>query len=150
MMLALYKHQIQHSLISEYSLKPFNLVLCRQQIFHKRSCTVFGGVSEIWGLHIYIGLLICCSKSNSFYHRLHVIDKHVMLHINWIGLLSHILIYFFNFYSSYGQNLQTSTYFWENCFAVFISIYGLVMFLYFIGKVQVGTRHLYLFIYFIL
>ncbi|XP_059432634.1 cyclic nucleotide-gated ion channel 1-like [Corylus avellana] len=38
--------------------------------------------------------------------------------------------------SSLGQNLQTSTYFWENCFAVFISIYGLLLFLYFIGNAQ--------------
>ncbi|XP_059434864.1 cyclic nucleotide-gated ion channel 1-like isoform X2 [Corylus avellana] len=38
--------------------------------------------------------------------------------------------------SSLGSNLQTSTYFWENCFAVFISIYGLLLFLYFIGNAQ--------------
>ncbi|XP_062175135.1 cyclic nucleotide-gated ion channel 1-like isoform X1 [Alnus glutinosa] len=38
--------------------------------------------------------------------------------------------------SSLGQNLQTSTYFWENCFAVFILIYGLLLVLYFIGNAQ--------------
>ncbi|KAG2679297.1 hypothetical protein I3760_11G045500 [Carya illinoinensis] len=39
--------------------------------------------------------------------------------------------------SSLGQNLQTSPYEWENVFAIFITIFGLLMFLYFIGNVQV-------------
>ncbi|KAG2700667.1 hypothetical protein I3760_06G009000 [Carya illinoinensis] len=39
--------------------------------------------------------------------------------------------------SSLGQNLQTSTYYWENCFTVLISIFGLLLFLYFIGNLQV-------------
>jgi hypothetical protein len=47
MMLALYTHQIQRYLILEYSKMPLNLVLCRPQIFHKSSCFVFGGASEI-------------------------------------------------------------------------------------------------------
>ncbi|KAB1205060.1 Cyclic nucleotide-gated ion channel 1 [Morella rubra] len=38
--------------------------------------------------------------------------------------------------SSLGQNLDTSSYFWENCFAVMISLYGLLLFLYFIGNLQ--------------
>ncbi|KAF3948660.1 hypothetical protein CMV_025369 [Castanea mollissima] len=38
--------------------------------------------------------------------------------------------------SSLGQNLQTSTYIWENLFAVLISIFGLLLFLYFIGNLQ--------------
>ncbi|XP_020420362.1 cyclic nucleotide-gated ion channel 1 [Prunus persica] len=38
--------------------------------------------------------------------------------------------------SSFGQNLQTSTYAWENLFAVFISIIGLLLFLYLIGNIQ--------------
>ncbi|KAL4594930.1 hypothetical protein ACB092_12G054900 [Castanea dentata] len=38
--------------------------------------------------------------------------------------------------SSLGQNLQTSTYIWENCFAVLLSIFGLLLFLYFIGNLQ--------------
>ncbi|XP_050260596.1 cyclic nucleotide-gated ion channel 1-like isoform X3 [Quercus robur] len=33
--------------------------------------------------------------------------------------------------SSLGQNLQTSSYIWENCFAFGISIFGLILFLYF-------------------
>ncbi|PRQ32648.1 putative potassium channel, voltage-dependent, ERG [Rosa chinensis] len=38
--------------------------------------------------------------------------------------------------SNFGTNLQTSTYVWENCFAILISIIGLLLFLYLIGKVQ--------------
>ncbi|XP_068312587.1 cyclic nucleotide-gated ion channel 1-like [Pyrus communis] len=38
--------------------------------------------------------------------------------------------------SSLGQNLQTSTYAWENLFAVSISIIGLLLFLYLIGNLQ--------------
>ncbi|KAK4571304.1 hypothetical protein RGQ29_029919 [Quercus rubra] len=38
--------------------------------------------------------------------------------------------------SSLGQNLQTSTYIWENLFAVLISVFGLLLFLYFIGNLQ--------------
>ncbi|KAL4594933.1 hypothetical protein ACB092_12G055000 [Castanea dentata] len=38
--------------------------------------------------------------------------------------------------SSVGQNLQTSTYIWETLFAVLISIFGLLLFLYFIGNLQ--------------
>ncbi|KAJ8747860.1 hypothetical protein K2173_013028 [Erythroxylum novogranatense] len=38
--------------------------------------------------------------------------------------------------SSLGQNLGTSTYVWEICFAVFISISGLVLFSFLIGNMQ--------------
>ncbi|XP_059433150.1 cyclic nucleotide-gated ion channel 1-like [Corylus avellana] len=38
--------------------------------------------------------------------------------------------------SSFGQNLQTSVYFWENFFAISVSIIALLLFLYFIGNVQ--------------
>ncbi|XP_062074906.1 cyclic nucleotide-gated ion channel 1-like [Humulus lupulus] len=38
--------------------------------------------------------------------------------------------------SSLGQNLETSTYIWENCFAISISIIGLLLFLYLIGNLQ--------------
>ncbi|XP_048327026.1 cyclic nucleotide-gated ion channel 1 isoform X2 [Ziziphus jujuba] len=39
--------------------------------------------------------------------------------------------------SSLGDNLETSTYTWENCFAVSISIIGLLLFLYLIGNIQI-------------
>ncbi|KAK7854289.1 cyclic nucleotide-gated ion channel 1, partial [Quercus suber] len=38
--------------------------------------------------------------------------------------------------SSLGENLQTSSYIWENCFALSISIFGLILFLYFLGNLQ--------------
>ncbi|ESW33370.1 hypothetical protein PHAVU_001G063700 [Phaseolus vulgaris] len=38
--------------------------------------------------------------------------------------------------SSLGQNLGTSTYVWEICFAVFISVSGLVLFSFLIGNMQ--------------
>ncbi|KAK6250713.1 hypothetical protein SCA6_004718 [Theobroma cacao] len=38
--------------------------------------------------------------------------------------------------SSLGQNLETSTYVWEICFAVFMSISGLVLFSFLIGNMQ--------------
>ncbi|KAM5557680.1 hypothetical protein ABKV19_024842 [Rosa sericea] len=38
--------------------------------------------------------------------------------------------------SSLGQNLHTSTYAWENLFAVFISIVGMLLFIYLIGSLQ--------------
>ncbi|KAK4548412.1 hypothetical protein RGQ29_032793 [Quercus rubra] len=41
--------------------------------------------------------------------------------------------------SSLGQNLQTSNYIWENCFALCISIFGMILFLYFLGNLQWTT-----------
>ncbi|KAM5576971.1 cyclic nucleotide-gated ion channel 1-like [Rosa sericea] len=38
--------------------------------------------------------------------------------------------------SNFGTNLETSTYVFENCFAILISTVGLLLFLYLIGKVQ--------------
>ncbi|KAL4614115.1 hypothetical protein ACB092_07G031700 [Castanea dentata] len=38
--------------------------------------------------------------------------------------------------SSFGSNLQTSSYMWENIFALGISIFGLLLFLYCIGNLQ--------------
>lgn len=42
--------------------------------------------------------------------------------------------------SSLGQNLQTSTYIWENLFAILIAIAGLVLFAFLIGNMQVGLN----------
>ncbi|KAL6292029.1 hypothetical protein ACE6H2_000171 [Prunus campanulata] len=38
--------------------------------------------------------------------------------------------------SNFGTNLTTSTYVWENLFAILISVIGLLLFLYLIGNVQ--------------
>lgn len=45
------------------------------------------------------------------------------------------------FCSSLGQNLKTSTYIWENIFAVCVSIFGLVLFALLIGNMQVRRFH---------
>ncbi|ONI01493.1 hypothetical protein PRUPE_6G142800 [Prunus persica] len=42
--------------------------------------------------------------------------------------------------SNFGTNLETSNYVWENCFAILISVIGLLLFLYLIGNVQVGKQ----------
>ena len=64
-------------------------------------------------------------------------------------VLSPWFFFFFNilyFCSSFGQNLDTSDNVQENFFAVLISILGLLLFLYLIGTLQVGTiiQHLFL------
>ncbi|TXG71180.1 hypothetical protein EZV62_006115 [Acer yangbiense] len=41
--------------------------------------------------------------------------------------------------SGFGQNLQPSTYVWENMFVIFIGVYGVAMFTYFIGNMQVDV-----------
>ncbi|XP_050252064.1 cyclic nucleotide-gated ion channel 1-like isoform X1 [Quercus robur] len=38
--------------------------------------------------------------------------------------------------SSFGQNLQTSNYPWESCFAIFISLFGLLLFLCFLENLK--------------
>ncbi|KAL4614160.1 hypothetical protein ACB092_07G034100 [Castanea dentata] len=38
---------------------------------------------------------------------------------------------------SFGSNLQTSDYIWENCFSLCISIFGLLLFIYFLGNLQI-------------
>ena len=45
-----------------------------------------------------------------------------------------------HFCSSLGQNLQTSNYVWENCFAIFISLFGLMLFLSFIENLKVNPQ----------
>lgn len=54
------------------------------------------------------------------------------------------------FCSSLGQNIKTSTFVWEICFAVFISISGLVLFSFLIGNMQVCFGHLILLLLFCL
>ncbi|PQM32643.1 cyclic nucleotide-gated ion channel 1-like [Prunus yedoensis var. nudiflora] len=43
--------------------------------------------------------------------------------------------------SNFGTNLQTSSYEWENFFAVVISITGLLLFLYLLGNLQIYLQH---------
>ncbi|XVE67954.1 hypothetical protein DITRI_Ditri09bG0029400 [Diplodiscus trichospermus] len=42
--------------------------------------------------------------------------------------------------SSYGQNLETSIYIWENLFCIFICIFGLILFSLLIGKMQTSLQ----------
>ncbi|KAH9646573.1 Cyclic nucleotide-gated ion channel 1 [Citrus sinensis] len=50
---------------------------------------------------------------------------------------SHCFLWGLQNLSCFGQNLQTSSYFWENFFAIVITISGLVFFLYLIGNIQI-------------
>ncbi|KAJ6687556.1 CYCLIC NUCLEOTIDE-GATED ION CHANNEL-LIKE PROTEIN [Salix koriyanagi] len=56
-------------------------------------------------------------------------------YLNTKNLLKFVVIFQY-VPSSLGQNLHTSTYVWEICFAVFISIFGLVLFSFLIGNMQ--------------
>lgn len=49
------------------------------------------------------------------------------------------VINFVIFYSSLGQNLKTTTYVTEIAFAIFIAIFGLVLFALLIGNMQVSA-----------
>lgn len=74
-------------------------------------------IDPIFG--IYLPALTTVSQSTSFFEK--------FFYCFWWGLQS---------LSSLGQNLKTSTYTWENLFAVFVSISGLVLFALLIGNVQ--------------
>ncbi|ONI14121.1 hypothetical protein PRUPE_4G263700 [Prunus persica] len=39
--------------------------------------------------------------------------------------------------SNFGTNLQTSSYVWENCFAIIVSLIGLLLFLFLLGNLQI-------------
>ncbi|KAK3218811.1 hypothetical protein Dsin_012781 [Dipteronia sinensis] len=58
-------------------------------------------------------------------------SAHMILYVLNISL---ILIYIFS--SGFGQNLQVSTYAWENIFVILIAIYGVGTFTFFIGNMQ--------------
>lgn len=51
--------------------------------------------------------------------------------------LQKVHIFRFLIFSSYGQNLSTSTFIGETSFAILISILGLVLFAHLIGNMQV-------------
>jgi hypothetical protein len=61
-----------------------------------------------------------------------------LLLINSVIIISYINI-LLQSCSSLGQNLETSDHMWDNFFSIFISIFGLLLVLYFIGSVQVGA-----------
>ncbi|XP_062012689.1 cyclic nucleotide-gated ion channel 1-like [Rosa rugosa] len=58
------------------------------------------------------------------------------------GSISFTTKFFYTFWwgirnlSNFGSDLETSNYVWENCFTIFISLVGLLLFLYLMGNVQ--------------
>ncbi|KAG2649934.1 hypothetical protein PVAP13_1NG144100 [Panicum virgatum] len=87
--------------------------------FLQDACPTNGNaeIDPIYG--IYLPVLQNVSQSTSFFEKL--------FYCFWWGLQS---------LCSYGQNLKTSTYIWENLFAVFVSTSGLVLLALLIGNVQ--------------
>ncbi|XP_040368995.1 cyclic nucleotide-gated ion channel 1 [Rosa chinensis] len=57
-------------------------------------------------------------------------------HIHFATKLSYSFWWGLRNLSNFGTSLETSTYVWESCFAVFICVIGLLLFLYLIGNVQ--------------
>ncbi|VAI46134.1 cyclic nucleotide-gated ion channel 1-like isoform X2 [Triticum dicoccoides] len=92
----------------------------RDNIFLQNVCLTNGSDDIDPTFGIYLPALRTVSQSTSFFEK--------FFYCFWWGLQS---------LSSLGQNLKTSTYTWENLFAVFVSISGLVLFALLIGNVQV-------------
>lgn len=88
-------------------------------IFLQNVCLTNGSDDIDPTFGIYLPALQTVSQSTSFFEK--------FFYCFWWGLQS---------LSSLGQNLKTSTYTWENLFAVFVSISGLVLFALLIGNVQ--------------
>ncbi|KAM3191577.1 hypothetical protein ACQJBY_069074 [Aegilops geniculata] len=91
----------------------------RDTIFLQNVCLTNGSDDIDPTFGIYLPALRTVSQSTSFFEK--------FFYCFWWGLQS---------LSSLGQNLKTSTYTWENLFAVFVSISGLVLFALLIGNVQ--------------
>ncbi|VAI46132.1 unnamed protein product [Triticum turgidum subsp. durum] len=91
----------------------------RDNIFLQNVCLTNGSDDIDPTFGIYLPALRTVSQSTSFFEK--------FFYCFWWGLQS---------LSSLGQNLKTSTYTWENLFAVFVSISGLVLFALLIGNVQ--------------
>ncbi|KAL5208212.1 hypothetical protein ABZP36_032647 [Zizania latifolia] len=87
--------------------------------FLQNACPTNGTDSPDPIFGIYLPALQNVSQSASFFEKL--------FYCFWWGLQN---------LSSLGQNLKTSTYTWENLFAVFVSTSGLVLFALLIGNVQ--------------
>ncbi|OVA01950.1 Cyclic nucleotide-binding domain [Macleaya cordata] len=88
--------------------------------FISDSCPITGSDGDPFKFGIYLDALQSgVVESRNFPEKL--------FYCLWWGLRS---------LSSLGQNLQTSTYVWEICFAVSISIFGLVLFALLIGNMQ--------------
>lgn len=47
-----------------------------------------------------------------------------------------VRVFYFIFFSGFGQNLTTAVDPWENVFVIYITIYGMMLFTFFIGNIQ--------------
>ena len=83
----------------------------------------------------------CISYLNLCISCIIFLNSHFMhCSYKFLRLVSQTLIHYSRACSSYGSNLQTSAYIWENVFALGISIFGLLLFLYLLGNLQVSTQ----------
>ncbi|KAG6649936.1 cyclic nucleotide-gated ion channel 1-like [Carya illinoinensis] len=95
-------------------------LLCDDSIFLNNSCPVQTPNKTLFNFGIFLDALQSgVVESTDFPQKL--------FYCFWWGLRN---------LSSLGQNLSTSTNVWEICFAVFISISGLVLFSFLIGNMQ--------------
>ncbi|PRQ58949.1 hypothetical protein RchiOBHm_Chr1g0364811 [Rosa chinensis] len=69
---------------------------------------------------------------------LNVLQPGIAGSTNYLQKLTNCLLWALRNLSSFGSNLQPSISLWENLFATSVSIIGLLLFLYLIGKLQVG------------
>ncbi|XP_031390882.1 cyclic nucleotide-gated ion channel 1 [Punica granatum] len=103
----------RHSLFCDYNSSSLNTFL-------NSSCPIQTPNTTLFDFGIFLDALrLGVVESTDFPEKL--------FYCFWWGLQN---------LSSLGQNLKTSTYVWENCFAVFISISGLVLFSFLIGNMQ--------------
>lgn len=117
--------------------------------FLQDACPTNGdaNIDPIFG--IYLPVLQNVSQSTGFFPKLFYCFwwglQNLWCVYNWNqffftlknSALGAVFICCYFYCSSYGQNLKTSTYIWENLFAVFVSTSGLVLFALLIGNVQV-------------
>ncbi|OIV89807.1 hypothetical protein TanjilG_29899 [Lupinus angustifolius] len=80
-----------------------------------------------------------CDPSNTIVFQYGLFENAVKKHVvssNFIRKYFYCLWWGLQQLSSYGQNLQTSTFIGETSFAILISIFGLVLFAHLIGNMQ--------------
>ena len=127
LLLILLKLPTQQPSILEYMPMLYNLVwLIQQQNFLRSSSTASGGVCAIWGLWIIFSVL-----HFNFICKVLIYLHNVVLIVH--GFISSCPLFF----SSLGQGLMTSTHVSEIIFAIFIAVFGLVLFSFLIGNMQV-------------
>ncbi|GLU21236.1 hypothetical protein SLE2022_373850 [Rubroshorea leprosula] len=93
------------------------------------------------GNHTFLNDLCPISSSNTeqfdFGIYLYALESGIVKVTNFLQKFFHCFRWGIQNLSSCGQNLQTSVYIWENVFALFITISGLLSLLLLIGNVQI-------------